>query len=585
MRSRKWILTGLFAIAVGMMPAAFAGGFVAPTEGPVAFRRDKLPLDEEAISGLSRQLEVLAKGLPADSASKRRGAAQMLALAMALDPGNTSARHLVTKFKEGRHQVESEGEILEKSRGRIWHLIGWLESADAGSHGHLLADCLKDVMVVSDPDHSKSQALQADGEKGAWTGWIPAESAYADERNDDDGNPPEKSTTAPDANAPKAMLKEAQVAVMLWKNIGSDESSNWVLAPAPLNMTVETPDGGEDDTEGFSVHIGAEEHWDMFDKANRNVSRLLSHHHGKLPNVRVIITSKELGHSIVSGRKQSVSAAAAVLSSAAITGVAPDAIILGQIDETGAYRISSGFWKQVRSLGKGKGRKLVIPAEAAPLMSALLAMENPGFFMEYEVLTAADFSQLLALTAKTPAESLAPGFLKFKEIRERSAGQDLRQYIGNRFIRQRLAEVIQVVPSHLSSKLLVVQGEGKRPILIPRKVLAAELQSAIEPMAWLSRNEDQELGSSQYSKLGATYEACRVAMDNVTRYVEKADVPLLDQTRDVIAEIRVLERATRTKGEYYYVQGLIRSARRNLIGHARDLGKLLAVESGDTPAQ
>lgn len=591
MRSQKWILTSLLAIAVGMVPAALAGGFAAPTEGPVAFRRDKLPLDEDSIAGLSRQLEDVARGMSVDSAPKRRGVAQMLALAMALDPGNTRARQLVTEFKEGRHQAEPAGEQLEKSRARIWHLIGWLESVDAGSHGRLLADCLKDVMVVSDPRHPKSEALRADGERGAWKDWIPAPGAYEDApaivRNNNSDEPAEDSVASRVDPVPGVPLKEAQVTVMLWKNIGNEPSPNWIPAPAPLNMTAETRIGGVagNQNNGFSVRIGADGQWNMFDKANKNIHRLLSNQHGKLPDVSVVITSKELGHSILSGRTQSVSAAAAVLSSAAVTGVAPDAIILGQIDETGAYRTASGFWNQVRNLGKGTGRRLVIPTEAAPLMSALLAMENPGFFMEYEVLAASDFTQLLSLSAKSPAEPPASAFAKFKEIRDRSAGLDLRQYIANRFIRQRLAEVMQVEPAHLSSKLLLIQAEGRRPTLVPRKVLAAELQSAIEPMAWLSQGQERDLDASQFSKLGATYEACRVAVDALSRHAEKADVPLVDQTRDLVVEIRDIDRASRAKGEYYHVQGLIRSARRTLIGHARDLGKLLAVESGDTPAQ
>ena len=64
-----------------------AGEFVPPAEGPIAFRLDKIPLDKEVIEGLAKQLETLARGFKAEKAADRRGAAQMLALAMALDPG------------------------------------------------------------------------------------------------------------------------------------------------------------------------------------------------------------------------------------------------------------------------------------------------------------------------------------------------------------------------------------------------------------------------------------------------------------------------------------------------------------------
>ena len=56
-----------------------AGNFAVPAEGPVAFRRDRLPLDAGTMAELSRQLVTLAEGLSAETAVNRRAAAQVLA--------------------------------------------------------------------------------------------------------------------------------------------------------------------------------------------------------------------------------------------------------------------------------------------------------------------------------------------------------------------------------------------------------------------------------------------------------------------------------------------------------------------------
>ena len=78
------------------------------------------------------------------------------------------------------------------------------------------------------------------------------------------------------------------------------------------------------------------------------------------------------------------------------------------------------FWYQLQALGKGKGQRLVLPAEAAAYLPSILAMEKPEFFFDYEVLLASDFKQLLDLTAKKPKEPLASATAKFREIRERA---------------------------------------------------------------------------------------------------------------------------------------------------------------------
>ncbi|MEI6176159.1 MAG: hypothetical protein WCS43_04640 [Verrucomicrobiota bacterium] len=586
----KPILGILLGVAVMLGPAApalLAAEFVPPAEGPVAFRRDKVPLDEEAITGLSSQLEILARGLPAESAAERRAAAQMLALSLALDPANGKARELVAEYKEGRHEPRSNGDMLEKTRVRIWQLIEWLETSDAGNQGRALADCLKDVIIVSDPKHPKADTLRGAGEKGAWTGWVATVSSFEDHKpiahNDapsgdkpkDNGDKPSNPRSTPS----RPTLDYAQVQTVLWKNEGNNDSPKWVLAPASLSMSIKKTEDSP-----FAISIGAGENWEMFSRTNWILRNLLAKQYSPLPNgMQVIITSKDLEQSILSSKRQSVSAAAGVLAGAAVTGVEPAAIIIGQIDGSGAYKLSSGFWSQIEALEKGKGGRLILPAEAATLMPSMLAMENPSFFMKYEVLLASDFKQLLALAAKKPDASLATTLQKFGEIRDKSVNQEIRQYIANPFVRQRLAEVSQDVPYHLSAKMLLLQAEGKRPTLIVRRVLASKLRQAVEPMAWISENPDDDLSDSALTKLGSTDDACRSLIDGFERYTDKNDRALIDQTRDVVATVHSLERAARTRAEYYIMRNAIRASREELIRQAKELNEMLSREVGDAP--
>ena len=131
---------------------------------------------------------------------------------------------------------------------------------------------------------------------------------------------------------------------------------------------------------------------------NAMLLALLKKQYPTLPaNVRVSISSPGLMAAVEPPRRQSISAAAAVLAGAAVSGSEPDATILGVVDESGAYKLSTGFWSQLQALGSGDGGRLILPAAAAEYLPSMLALERPELFLEYEVLLAADFPELAPL--------------------------------------------------------------------------------------------------------------------------------------------------------------------------------------------
>jgi hypothetical protein len=584
-RHSLWIALLLAGTGLSLDAAEFA----PPAEGPVAFRRDRIPLDPDAMAGLSKSLETLARALNAETPADHRGAAQMLALALALDPANAKARELVTVYQEDRHKPDGDLEKLEKSRARIWQYIAWLETPEAGSQGQALAACLKDVIVISDPKNPKAGALREAGEKGAWAGWVPAISAYepkAIATNEDPVKPSPETVPGAKNGIP---LESAQVHTMLWQMVGKGDTASWILAAAPLQMTAvkieESEDGGDEKhrkPQPFSISVGPDEAGAALGPMGASLRALLTKQHENLPQgIHVSITSKELQKSLESKKRQSISAAAAVLASSAVTGREPEAIIIGQIDGTGAFKLPTGFWDQLQSLGKGGGQRLVLPADAVTYLPSMLALEKPGFFMEYEVLLAADFKQLLDLTAKTPEGTVATAIAEFRKIRERAGTQEIRQYIANTFVKQRLAAVLQDAPTHYSAKMLLIQAAGNRPILVARQVLAAEIRRALEPMLWLVGLQVDNSDNPESSRIGQTYEICRTRVDALERYADKNDRVLVDHARDLVIAIRNLDRANRTRGESYDVLPAVRAARAELNRLANQYNAELAAAAGD----
>ncbi len=564
-RSWAWAVVGWLAAFPGLR----AADFVMPAEGPVAFRRDKLPIDPDAMVHLSRGVESLARGLNAESAADLRGAAQMIALALALDPANTRARELAEAYRTEQHEPDADMDRLERSRARIWQNIGWLETAEAGADGQALAACLKDVIVISDPKNPKAAAIRAAGEKGAWSGWVPALAAFEGGAVAANPEPAPESPEDTPAPPPSSFLESASMPVLLWQNAGREDAPKWVLTPAVAEMSA-TRVGAEaaatGEKPGFALKIGEGEEHGPLSATARMVTGFLRKVHGKLPeDLRVVIRSKGFESSSNSKKRQTVSAVCAVLANAAITGVEPDAVVIGQVEEDGSFKLPTSFWNQIQSLGKGTGRRLILPAEAASVLPSLLALEKPEFFMQYEVLLAKDGAELLALCAKTPAEALASPLGKFREIRERMGTQDVRQYIGNSFVKQRLMAVQQEAPYHFSARALLVQASGNRPTLVARSVLASELLRAMEPLRPIVAMQDHNADEKLMGKVSQIYDQSRTAVDALERYTDKADQALFTEAREAVGALRNIERAARARGEQWNVAEAVRAARREFV--------------------
>lgn len=568
----KLHLLKIAGLLAGLGTPLCAGDFAAPAEGPVAFRRDQVPLDVEAIAGLSQQLATLADGLDPKTAADRRGAAQMLALALALDPANSKARGLIDEFTGGTHKPDADAGKLETFRTRIRQDIVWLEMPEAGIQGKALAACLKDVLAKSDPKDSQASAR----ESGAWSGWIPPLAAYESTTVPERGDP-----SPPEAVAGAPTLPGATVETTLWKT-DPENPGKWVLSKAPLTMSVMKVDG-EGAPPPFSLNIGAAEGKGSFVELSAQILKLLQKQHGSLPpGIEVTLDGAGLELPAAAKKRQSFGAAAAVLASAAVTGREPgEVIILGAISETGAYTLTPDFWTQLQSLGSGTGGRLVLPAAAAEYLPSLLVLERPQLFMDYEILLAANFKELLDLTAKVPPEALAKVSGQFHEIREKGGSQQLGQYVANPFIRRRFAEIVQEVPYHASAKMLALQGAGNRPTYILRPVLVAELRHAIEPMEWLTKRSGYSFGPKDTERFNTTYETCRTQVDGLFRFADKGDRDLVSMVQGTVTAIRTLDRAAKSRGYTYEVQEGVASAQTALLRSHKAVAEELAREAGD----
>lgn len=577
---------GLLAcMATSLATSAVAADFTPPSEGPVAFRRDKLPLGVETIGSLSGHLVVMAKGLDATTPEKRRAAAQMLAMASTLDPGNTKARELVAQYVSGDHKPKGDSEDIGKARAEIWQLVSWLDSPDAGAEAHSLSACLKDVLGTSNPDDPKAASLQGKDELGSWAGWIPPLASYQDSpTTPENGSDPKG--TAPGVTPPGVIkLASAQVSTLMWTGSKTiDGKAKWTLAPGTLHMSarIAEPEAGE--APPFSVRFGSKDDGGFLVSLEQSIPGYLKGLELP-PGGQVDLGGEEFIASVPSRKMQAVSAAATLLTAAAVTGQEPTGAVLGTFDATGAFVLPTGFWEQLRAMESAPPGRLVLPAEAAEYLPAMLAMEKPQFFLRHEILLAKDLRELQAFSAKSPAEPLAGITARFKEIRDKADIQAVGNYLANPHVRRRLAEIAQEMPLHYSAKMLAIQGSGSRPTKIPRPVLVPEIRRALTPMAWMAQwqgmDSSGEVDNTNVPRVGPTYEACKTQVDALKRYVTKEDQPIMDEVDQLLTAIRTVERVVRSRAASYEVY----SAQTKLITAYRTTMNDLSRAAGEPVAK
>ncbi len=547
-------LLGICAALLAASPLQ-AGSFAVPAEGPLVFRRDRLPLDADTMLALSNHLCVLAQAQGGETPADRRACAQMLALSLALQPGFADARRLLDTFAKSEPKPKSDAKQLEAARSHAWQLLDWLTTA--GADAHALASCLGDVLVVAEPKHPGAEARRKLGEQGAWRGWVEpleafSKSAVAVKNGVPDGGHvpvPEP----PSAAKSPIVLATATVSTPLWT---FDKPSNSTLMRVlPIHMKAKLKDGNAKN-EALSCSLDfqkapagefqkppAASDWSPFKQTSSTLVTALTKEFGQLPSgVSVGLTCGDDVDYLIDRNHAAISAAAVLLMHAAVSGCEPSATVIGEVQTDGSLKLPPLFWDKLRCLPDAAGARLVLPMDAAKYLPAILTLEQPGFFFSYEVLLAANLHDLIERSAKKSEPELAKISTNFLEIRSKLGNQRITEYAANRFVRLRLDEVAHEASFHASARMLLLQGSGKRPALLPRNILADELRRVIRATAWISTRPVESLKTKP---LNDTYEACLRDVDHLERYTEIRDRDLLTQGHELLVTLRSLARATR----------------------------------------
>lgn len=547
-------------LMMGALLLPVAAEFVPPAEGPVPFRRDKLPVDTDTMTALSRQVMVLARD-SADPAKSPRAVAQMTALALALDPENREAKDLIESMKQAKAPQPVAGEDAERARNRTWQALAWLEMPEAGADAQALAACLSDVLVMADPKHPRAKDRRSAGEKGRWASWVADEAAF---RPKDSGIEPEmaddeESESEPDSEDARKELaiNELSSPIPMW--FYDTESKRMKLGMVPVRMRVVShePDEKGKDHDGddkdqaepqqgrLLFELPGEGRTEQFAKAMREVEKAMNERHGSFPPGKSVKLDFGKADYSMSRNGMSVTGTTALLMEGAYTGKLPAASVLAVVGDEGKLELPPRFWQTLRALSaQAPGTRLILPDEAADYLTALVVMDDAAFFMTNEVILAGSVDELCDFASPTPEAELADGLKRFEEVRKVGQGKALGTFVSHQSTQQRLRELAGVMPEHASARMLALQGSGSRPRFLQRSILAREIRSALEPMDYLAVTHAEAMKTEE---LEEAHEASREKLDKLTGYIELRDRDLHKAATDVADSLRPLARILEKK--------------------------------------
>ena len=580
-----------------MIAAVDAATFVPPTGKIAPFRRDQLPISDRAIDNLSYQITTITSASPYETAEHRRAVVKALALALALNPKNESAKNILDRLIEGEKPSFADKGKLDYDKRQAWNSLEWLSSPEAGQDGNVLAAMLGETLANIFPTDSLASSYLAKPEHPGWNGWVAElanfkkeptkkEDPKVDDKKEEIAVTPPK--VLPKYDPTKGVVMDmAKLSTVL--RIYDKDKSLWLHKVVPLQMRGTNHPTNEDGEEqhGFRVQVSASsnDYWQMEEELSSPLKNRLTKHLVRLPEraeINVSIDSENSAYPF-SRNRGAISGPAFVLANAALTGIAPDGIVIGEIDRSsGNLKLPAYFWRALMVLAEGSGGRLIIPASAEPMLINLLALEKPEFFLKYEVLIASSLEEFVTLASMESSPQHEEVYNKFKLIKEKSAGSALGAYLTNKFVRERLQEIVAQAPYHLSAKTLLIYSSVSRPRYLTREALAAEIWRKIDVITELEKIGDYyDINSNQLARMNDLYEQMRDDIKDLDRYTETRNDDLLKEAKSVIASVRGFGREFEGSKEMWEKVDKIQAAHGDMKRGNRAFVQKLAEITGD----
>ncbi|MFK7911542.1 MAG: hypothetical protein AB8F34_13225 [Akkermansiaceae bacterium] len=562
MKSLRNTLRGLLIAMSSLMAVVnlSAANYIQPDSSRELFRLEKIPLQEDRMKDLSRQLIVLAKRPHDGNAINQRSTAMLLSLASHMNPYNMEVRELNRQFSAGQKSKVPDANQLNKAKTRITTIKRWLSHPKAGKDANLLSVLLDDATKILQPETANNKDL------GDWKNTIAPLRRYASkprntppQRREDDKPTTEDPFTEEDPKEKPAVSgRKFQISLLKieapflitnripyvdkkTKEERTRSVSKHKIAEVELRIVQRDP---EDDA-GFTInrlnrnpHIDNQRYDPLYRQIRDNMTGLVNNRYGNTGHHRMFVNIS--GGSYARPNDTALTGPVAVMLESSITNkeLRDDLLVCADVDSNGKLQIPDNFWSCINHLRKTetKGR-LIIPAKATDVMMQVLVFNEPEFFTRWDVFRADNLNEVMAVAGVKSDAKLVEADDLYDTVRNLTRNASVASITKIRAVRSRLEKIASMSPNHLSSRALLLYGSEKRPHHLSKEGLAhALLEAATAMQSTLLHPKNLERPSP--STMKTQHEQARALIDPVERLVDRSNNALYSEVLELANDFR-----------------------------------------------
>lgn len=184
--------------------------------------------------------------------------------------------------------------------------------------------------------------------------------------------------------------------------------------------------------------------------------------------------------------------ACTVLLHSLVTGkeLNPKIILCGGVGKDATITPAHALGLRLRTLPDTGSVIIGVAMESEADARDLALMGEPETLLRCEIIGLGNLTDALGLAAKEPADHFAKAHELFESVRIACGNTPLATFLKNPKVQQRLTEILQIAPQHLSARLLLQTALGKLPGRMTYLTSQQALLSATQPFVKALRSHD-----------------------------------------------------------------------------------------------
>lgn len=590
----KYLSLSILALCI-TQATSVAATYVAPkSEDRILIEVDKIPLDTDTIKWVGSYLSNLAEQQVGGTALELRSSAKLIAIAQQLDPSNNRFKEANSALVSAQKPAPLDPTKSEQHQRRLWTIINFLASSEGSDQGRVLAALTMDALVGIAPKNPALKDFRAPSDQ--WHSTIaklekfkfePEPELVSNERISHSDLPSIDPTTIEEESNFEEKPEQAKwhtrqlsiVAPFTTYYLDSDNRTRHELAINQLKISINSSSLES----GKSIQISSKptiHNQDRLSHLTHSIERVLKTQWKSIEPAKISIRcdsaySYSNDHNIVTA-----ALVVALDSSLAEKSLRKNLVVAAPMDNKEKFTDSTRYWATFNNLVTNcESSRVLVSPETVGYFKQLIALEKIDFFVKNEVITVTDLLQARAYSSKVESTEIANSSALFEELKTALDNKSLRSMTQNKFVRQKLEQILKSTPNHLSAKMLLAYGEVKIMPSLDSKYLGLELSNIISKSKQFVDTRNNYISSNMTLNESENIDQ---RIDKIKKYASKKDQPLLDQVSLFADQLKTHSKAQENalnKSSNYYRKAVTTSLR-ELRSNYHDIQIKLAALTG-----